>query len=299
MSMESQPSISVRGLTKFYGRRLGVEGVSFDVQPGQIMGFLGPNGSGKTTVMRMITGLLRITRGQAHILGRDASDPTGQVRREIGYLPGTLALYENLTVGAYLHLLADLRGVDCSASIGSLTERLTVSSSAPIGGLSKGNKQKVGVVQALMHHPKVLILDEPTAGLDPIVQRVFEELVREHCDRGAAVLLSSHVMSEVEQLASDVIILDHGRLVLQDRLDRLKSRIERRLRFDFAESIDPTAFEQCVGVTKVVADGQSIMCTVIGSEAPVLACASQAGVVTVQTFEPTLDEIFLTATAGH
>ena len=294
-----QPSISVRGLTKFYGRRLGVEDISFDVQPGQIMGFLGPNGSGKTTVMRMLMGLLEVTRGEGFVLGHDIADPSGRARREVGYLPGTLALYENLTVDTYLRLLADLRDIDCAAAIGALTERLQLPLTAPIKGLSKGNKQKVGVVQALMHDPKVLVLDEPTAGLDPIVQRTFEEIIHEQCDRGAAVLLSSHVMSEVEQLASDVVILDHGHLVLQDRLDRLKSRIERRIRFDFAERVDIAPFESCAGVVGVVADDRSIMCTVVGSEAPVLACASRAGVITAQTFEPTLDEIFLTATGGH
>jgi len=299
MVPSDQPSISVRGLTKFYGQRLGVEDVSFDVHPGQIMGFLGPNGSGKTTVMRLLMGLLKITRGDGFVLGHDIADPSGLARREVGYLPGTLALYENLTVEAYLRLLADLRTTDCTTSIGEISERLQLPLSAPIKSLSKGNKQKVGVIQALMHHPKVLVLDEPTAGLDPIVQRVFEDLVREQCERGVAVLLSSHVMSEVEQLASDVVILDHGRLVLQDRLDRLKNRIERRIRFDFAEQVDRAPFESCAGVTKVEADGRSIVCTVVGPEASVLGCAANAGVITVQTFEPSLDEIFLSVTARN
>ena len=299
MMSTSQAAISVQGLTKYYGSRLGVEDVSFDVHPGQVMGFLGPNGSGKTTVMRLLVGLLRITRGEARILGEDVNDPKGRVRRHVGYLPGTLALYENMTVGQYLSLLADLRGSDCFTEALAMCARLQLSAASPIKGLSKGNKQKVGVVQAFMHSPPVLILDEPTAGLDPIVQREFENLVRERCRSGAAILLSSHVLSEVEQLASDVVILDHGHLVVQDRIEVLKARIERRIRFDFSFIPATETFADCPGVIHAERNDRSIMCTVVGSEAPVLERASQAGVESVRTFEPSLDDIFLTATSGR
>lgn len=299
MMSTSQAAISVQGLTKYYGSRLGVEDVSFDVHPGQVMGFLGPNGSGKTTVMRLLVGLLRITRGEARLLGEDVSDPKGKVRRRVGYLPGTLSLYENLTVEQYLSLLADLRGSDCITDALSMCDRLQLTATSPIKGLSKGNKQKVGVVQAFMHSPSVLILDEPTAGLDPIVQREFEELVRERRQSGAAILLSSHVLSEVEQLASDVVILDHGRLVVQDRIEVLKSRIERRIRFDFPFVPAAETFAGCPGVVHVEHADHSITCTIVGSENPVLERASHVGVESVRTFEPSLDEIFLTATSGE
>jgi ABC-2 type transport system ATP-binding protein len=297
MSIDHQ-AISVRALTKFYGSKLGVEDISFDVQPGQVMGFLGPNGSGKTTVMRLLVGLLRISRGEARILGENVTDPKGHVRRHIGYLPGTLALYENMTVSHYLRLLADLRNSDCITEALSMCDRLQLSATSPIKGLSKGNKQKIGVVQAFMHSPPVLILDEPTAGLDPIVQREFEEIVRERSQSGAAILLSSHVLSEVEQLASDVVILDHGRLVVQDRIEVLKARIERRIRFDFPFVPAAETFAGCPGVVHVEHDDRSITCTVVGSEGPVLERAAHVGVESVRTFEPSLDEIFLTATSG-
>ena len=296
--MATPSSISVRGLTKYYGKQLGVEDVSFDVEAGQITGFLGPNGSGKTTVMRMLLGLLKISRGSAHILGNDVSDRLGSFRQHVGYLPGTLALYENLTVGKYLGLIEHLREVDCHGSIATLCDRLQLSPANQIKGLSKGNKQKVGVVQAFMHSPAVLILDEPTAGLDPIVQHEFESLVREHRDRGAAVLLSSHVLGEVEQLASDVVILDRGHLVMQDNLHDLKSRIERRLRFDFVLPPPANLFDGCDGVSHIEVSGHSITCTVVGSEAQALERAARADVETVRTYEPSLDDIFLSATAG-
>jgi ABC-2 type transport system ATP-binding protein len=216
----------------------------------------------------------------------------------VGYLPGTLALYENLTVGKFLEFIEHLRRVDCHGTIPELCERLQLSTSSPIKSLSKGNKQKVGVVQAFMHSPSVLILDEPTAGLDPIVQREFEILVREHRDRGAAVLLSSHVLGEVEQLVSDVVILDRGHLVMHDNLHELKSRIERRLRFDFATTPPSDLFVGCVGISHFEVSDYSITCTVVGSEAPVLERAARANVETVRTYEPSLDDIFLSATAG-
>ena len=296
--MSNSPTISVQGLTKFYGKHLGVEDVSFDVEAGQIVGFLGPNGSGKTTVIRMLLGLLKISRGSARILGVDVSDRSGSFRKHVGYLPGTLALYENLTVGKFLEFIEHLRRVDCHGAIPELCERLQLSTSSPIKSLSKGNKQKVGVVQAFMHSPSVLILDEPTAGLDPIVQREFEILVREHRDRGAAVILSSHVLGEVEQLVSDVVILDRGHLVMHDNLHELKSRIERRLRFDFATTPPSDLFVGCEGISHIEVSDYSITCSVVGSEAPVLERAARANVETVRTYEPSLDDIFLSATAG-
>ncbi|MGA1363132.1 MAG: ATP-binding cassette domain-containing protein, partial [Ilumatobacteraceae bacterium] len=167
--MGSVAAVRLIGLTKFYGRRLGVQDVSFEVNPGEVVGFLGPNGSGKTTVLRMLVGLLRPTPGRAEVFGSDVSQSGPDIRERVGYLPGTLSLYQRMTAGAYLDFMAAMRRRDCSARATELCERFGVNTGAHIGEMSKGNRQKVGVVQAFMHDPDLLVMDEPTSGLDPVV----------------------------------------------------------------------------------------------------------------------------------
>lgn len=291
--------ISTHDLTKFYGRTLGVEDVSFEVRRGEVMGFLGPNGSGKTTVMRMLMGLIHITRGSAEILGRDVGDKSGAQRQSVGYIPGTLGLYPNQTVLEYLRFMANMRGVNCDASIDDLAVRLALDVNLRIGGLSKGTKQKVGVIQAFMHGPDVLILDEPTSGLDPIVQREFETMLAEARDRGAAVLLSSHVMHEVEELASRVAIIDRGHLLVVDDVASLKARTSRRLVLEFDHHVDADAFESVPGVVSTTPDGNSIECVVVGPETATLARAVELSVVAVISHEPSLEDIFFRETVQN
>ena len=298
----SDPAVSVQHVAKSYGSSIGVSEASFEVFPGQIVGLLGPNGSGKTTVMRMIMGLIRPTRGSIEILGL----PTryGQVgnRARVGYLPGTLGLYPHMTVEGFLQFLAHMRQVDCRARLEELLERMELRPGAVIGGLSKGNKQKVGVVQALMHSPDVLILDEPTSGLDPLNQRVFESIIREERDKGVAIVLSSHVMHEVDEVADRVVILMNGRVVIDDDVLTLKSRIARTLRMEFDHLVDREAFTEIVGVEHVATETSdtscSVTCTVVGSETPVLEVAVKNNVASVFSQEPSLEEIFLTETGN-
>lgn len=213
------PAISLQGLTKYYGRDLGVADVTFDVFPGEVIGFLGPNGAGKTTTMRCLVGLLNITSGRAEILGQEVGVTATGLRARIGYLPGSPALYKNLTGLEYLKFLAKMRGIDCTEQIYSMAERFDLDSGRRIHELSKGNQQKIAVIAAFMHKPDVLILDEPTSGLDPIVQREFSAIVDEMQTRGAAILLSSHVLSEVEHLADRVVIVNAGKqLLVQENL---------------------------------------------------------------------------------
>lgn len=296
MTIDVNAGLSLQGLTKFYGEQRGVENISFDVQRGEVVGFVGPNGSGKTTVMRMLTGLLHITRGTAHILGTSVANAPPSIRANIGYLPGTLGLYKNLTVQEYLTFMARMRGIDCSNRANELARRLSLNTTALIGGLSKGTKQKVGVVQALMHNPKVLILDEPTSGLDPIVQRQFEAILLEARDAGASVLLSSHLMHEVEELASRVAIVNQGHLVVIDDVHSLKSRISRIVSFDFPEPVSTERFTFCAGVEHVTRDNHTIECHVVGPETELLRIAVELGAVSVTSKEPSLEEIFLSQT---
>lgn len=296
MVTEPVPGLSLRGLTKFYGEQRGVEDITFDVHPGEVMGFLGPNGSGKTTVMRMLMGLLHITRGRAEILGREVHVSRPDIRRSVGYLPGTLGLHKNQSVQQYLTYMAEMRGIDCTKNIHTLCERLSLNPQRNIGSLSKGTKQKVGVIQAFMHQPRVLILDEPTSGLDPIVQREFEAILGEARDNGAAVLLSSHVMHEVEVLASRVAIINEGRLLVVDDVVNLKAKTLRTLKLQFPEQVDPFLFTTVPEVRAAIAVGNSIECEVIGPETNVLRLAVEHNVLSVESHDPTLEDIFVTTT---
>ena len=296
MLAEPIRGLSLQGLTKFYGEQRGVEDITFDVHPGEVMGFLGPNGSGKTTVMRMLMGLLHITRGRAEILGRQVSVSMPEVRKSVGYLPGTLGLHKNQTVQQYLTYMADMRGIDCAKNIHSLCERLSINPRRNIGDLSKGTKQKVGVIQAFMHQPRVLILDEPTSGLDPIVQREFEAILSEARDNGAAVLLSSHVMHEVEVLASRVAIINEGKLLVVDDVVNLKAKTLRTLKLQFPQPVDPFLFTSVPEVRAAIATGNFIECEVVGAETNVLRLAVEHNVITVESHDPTLEDIFVTTT---
>lgn len=294
----AEPAIALDGLTKYYGRRLGVADLTFDVQPGEVFGFLGPNGAGKTTAIRMLVGLLRITRGSASILGQDVATAPPALRQRIGYLPGALSLYRNLTGAEHLRFLARMRGLDLQERIDELAERLDLDLTRHVHDLSKGNQQKLGVVQAFMHDPDVLILDEPTSGLDPIVQREFEALVRAATARGGTVLLSSHVLSEVEELADRVAVIDRGHLIVVERIGALKDRAIRSVDLTFDAPVDPSALVGVPGVEHVTSFGTTLNCRVTGPETDLLRRAVECGVVTVRTHEPSLEEIFMSLVRG-
>ncbi|CAB4552930.1 MAG: ATP-binding cassette domain-containing protein [Actinobacteria bacterium] len=298
----SDPAVSVQHVAKSYGKAMGVSEASFLVFPGQIMGLLGPNGSGKTTVMRMVMGLIRPTRGSIEVFGVPIIKGGVEYRSRLGYLPGTLGLYPQMTVEGFLGFLSHMRRADCRPRMQELMERLELSPHAVIGGLSKGNKQKVGVVQALMHSPDLLILDEPTSGLDPMNQRVFEDIVREERDKGVAVVLSSHVMHEVDELADRVVILMNGRVVIDDDVNTLKSRISRTLRMEFSHPVTEDLFKGVTGVEHLMIETSgaicAVTCTVVGSESPLLAVAVENNVESVFSQEPSLEEIFLTKTGN-
>jgi ABC-2 type transport system ATP-binding protein len=295
----SEPTVRLRDLTKYYGSSLGVDGVNLDVAPGTVCGLLGPNGSGKTTILRMMLGLLKITRGTATVFGIDVATSPPDWRSRVGYLPGELSLYENQSVEQYLNYLSALRHGDFSARIAELCGRLSLAPTKHIGDLSKGTKQKVAVVQAFMHSPDLLVLDEPTSGLDPIIQRAFEELIHEECTRGAAIILSSHVMSEAERLSTHVSIVDKGRLVVTDDIDSLKSKVTRTVELEFERPVDVRMFRTVPNVQSADITRNTVTCRVIGSENPLLRVATEAGVVTVHTHEQSLDQIFLDVVRNH
>lgn len=291
--MNGEVVVSIKHLTKWYGKTRGIDDVTFDIHRGEVFGFLGPNGAGKTTTIRTLLGLINRTSGEATILGQDAFENNLELRKRIGYLPGVASTYTNYTGRKYLTMMARLRGLDCSAKIEELAKRLDLNLSMHIHDLSKGNKQKVSVIQAFMHEPELLFLDEPTSGLDPLVQREFEKLLDETKSRGATVVLSSHVLSEVEHLANRVAIINEGRIVLVDEIASLKAKALRKIEFTFDHQVSEGDFFHLDQVKVLALDHNRVTLEVKGSEKALIAKAAELGATDVRTHESSLDEIFV------
>jgi len=286
--------IETSGLVKNYRRRPALRGIDLLVPRGVVCGYLGPNGAGKTTTIRILVGLIRPSAGSAAVFGLDVVRRREEAKRHVGYLPGEFVGYPDLTGGQYLNFLGRLRGGVDAALVRRLAERLDLDLTTRIGALSHGNRQKVGIVQAFMHRPDLLVLDEPTAGLDPLAQREFLTLVREARDEGRTVFLSSHVLSEVEAVAERVAILRQGQLLVVESVDKLKARALRRMELTF-EAEPPIAHLRTVpGVREAVADGSTVHLVIEGSVADLLEAAAPHRVARVVTHEPDLEEIFVT-----
>lgn len=289
------PAIATRDLTKYYGRRRrdrGVDGLDLEVRVGEVFGFLGPNGAGKTTTIRLLLDLLRPTRGTAAVMGLDTRRRSLDVRRLVGYLPGDLVFDPNLTGAVVLDYLGAISCRVDKAYLGSLLDRFDVATDRRIGDLSKGNRQKLGIVQAFMHRPPVLMLDEPTAGLDPLVQQEFEHLVRETTANGQTVFLSSHILSEVQRLADRAGVIREGALVAVDDVDALIARSPRHVAITFSEPVPPEAFASVPGVRDLRADGRFLRFTLTGPADAVVKAAARHEVEVFDSHEPTLEEVF-------
>jgi beta-exotoxin I transport system ATP-binding protein len=290
-----EASIRTAKLTKYYGKTRGVEDLDLEIQPGEVFGYLGPNGAGKSTTIRLLLDLIRATRGDAQVLGLDSRRDALLIRQRTGYLPGELSLYENLTGREFLEYLGRLRGLRGIGQGGAVAERLGLDLARPIGALSRGNKQKVGLAQAFMHSPEVLILDEPTSGLDPLVQREFHRLVAEAAAGGATVLLSSHVLSEVEQITHRVGIIRSGRLVVVDDIEHLKQKAVSRIDIRFARNDVPAdIFKRLPGVRQVDQHEEAVSVAMEGSVDELIKAAARFEVLAIKTHEPDLEEVFLT-----
>ena len=287
-------AIETAGLTKRFGEFTAVDDLALGVRTGEIFGFLGPNGSGKSTTIRMLLDQLRPTSGSARVLGRDSRADSVDIRRRIGYLPGDLALYPKMTGRATIDYFARLRGGVDAAYVDELTERLRADLSKKVGEYSTGNRQKIGLIQAFMHRPELLILDEPNAGLDPLVQQTFQELLRGVRAEGRTVFLSSHTLSEVERVADRVGIIKHGRLVVVERVETLKHKAINRLDFEFAEPVPPDLFTGVQGAHDVEIDGVHAEVAYTGSVHAVLTAAMRHEVVSLHSRDSDLEEIFLT-----
>jgi ABC-2 type transport system ATP-binding protein len=286
-------AIRTTALTKQYGKRRGLAGLDLEVRPGEIYGFLGPNGAGKTTTIRILLDLIRPTSGSATVLGEDPRGGGTALRRRLGYLPGDFTVGGGQSARELLVHLGHLRGGVPIARIEALADRLDLDLEARIGKLSKGNRQKVGVVQALMHEPELLVLDEPTSGLDPLMQQAFLSLVREAKAAGQTVFMSSHVLSEVQQSADRVGIVREGRLVAVESVGDLLMRAVRRVEVHFDASVPAATFTAIEGVQDVTVDGTSLRCRLVGRADPFVKALASHPVESLSIQEPDLEELFL------
>jgi ABC-2 type transport system ATP-binding protein len=286
--------IAVERLTKSYGRSRGVVDLTFTVSPGEVFGYLGPNGAGKTTTIRTLLDFIRPTSGRAFVFGLDSRRDSIEIHRRAGYLAGEMALYERLTGAEYLRHLGLLRGGVDPGVVRDLADRLDCDLSIHIRSLSHGTKQKVALIQAFMHRPELLVLDEPTQGLDPLIQQEFARMVEEVRREGRTVFLSSHVLPEVERLCDRVAIIREGRLVTIEDVGDLHARQVRMLTIHFAGPAPVGVFEGLPGVREVHALGDTLELTVAGRLDAVVKEMARFEVVDLESHEPSLEDVFLT-----
>jgi ABC-2 type transport system ATP-binding protein len=291
--MTSDSAVLAEGLTKFYGTRRGIEDLTLEVKTGEVMGFLGPNGAGKTTTIRLLLDFLRPTRGRATVLGLNPRKDKAALHRRIGYLPGELAFPGRETAKDLLAFFGRARGGVPWTNVTALADRLELDLSRPVRAMSKGNKQKVGLVQAFMHQPSLLILDEPTSGLDPLMQQEFLSLVRDARDSGQTVFMSSHVLAEVQSVADRVAIVRNGRLAAVEKVETLGRRAVRTVEIHFGDPVSVQEFSELPGVSNVEVAGPVLRCTVDGKLDPLIKAAAAHEVIDLLSAEPDLEETFL------
>jgi ABC-2 type transport system ATP-binding protein len=305
--MATDTVIEMKGLSKTYGSgsdgTLALDNLSLNVNRGEIFGYLGPNGAGKTTTIRMLLDLIRPTNGSATIFGMDVRESSVDIHRRIGFLPGELSLWEGRTGVQIINYIASVRGdtKGFAKHAGEIAEGLQLDTSKRVRDLSSGNKRKLGLVLAMMHTPELLILDEPTNGLDPLVQQTFHQMMDEYRDKGKTVFLSSHVLSEVQAICDRVGILRDGDLKAVETVERL-TRVEfHRIEIEFRDAIPaglPQQLANMPEVSQLSTNGRRVGMQLVGDFDPLLRAISGGYVEMLRVEEPSLEEIFLAFYSG-
>ncbi|MDR4950145.1 ABC transporter ATP-binding protein [Neobacillus cucumis] len=284
--------IEINNLTKTYGKSRGITDISFHVEQGEIFGFIGPNGAGKSTTIRTLLSLIYPTSGSAKIFGKDCIQYAPEIKKEIGYLPSEVFYYENMKVKDLLKYSASFYKKDCSKRIKELAEIMDLDLNKKIEDLSLGNKKKVGIVQGLLHEPKLIILDEPTSGLDPLMQQKFFELLEEENRKGATILFSSHILSEVQRLCNRVAIIKEGKIVTVEKISTLQENNYKRFKVELRSALDLQYFN-ISGVSKLEAKGNVVSFLFKGNINAVLRKIAEIEVGNLWIEEPDLEEIFM------
>ena len=291
---EKKVIIQTENLTKHYGKSRGIIDIDLAVESKEVFGFLGPNGAGKSTTIRTLLDFIRPSAGRALIFGLDSHANMLDIHKRLGYLPGDLALYPKLTGEQNLRYLANLRGGVDWTFVRGLAERLDADLSKQVKNYSSGNRQKIGLLQALMHQPELLILDEPTSGLDPLIQQEFYKMVQEMRENGQTVFLSSHNLHEVERVCDRVGIIREGRLIAVETVAAIKAKALRRLEIYFDQPVPVDRFVGLPGVRDVIQENNHLRFTVEGSLDTLIKHAAEFTVINLVSEQPNLEEIFLT-----
>ena len=284
--------IEIKNLSKFYGKQRGIEGVSFSVYQGEIFGFIGPNGAGKSTAIRTLLALFEPTGGSASIFGKDCVKAASEIAQDVGYLPSEVAYYDNMKVKELLTYTSALYKKNCTERIDVLCHQLNLDQSRKIANLSFGNKKKVGIVSALLHSPKLIILDEPTGGLDPLVQQTFFEILKEENNRGATIFFSSHILSEVQRFCQRVAILKEGKLISIGQIKELTENGYKKVSVT-AKNVIPADYFKTDNIAQLVQDGASASFMYKGDVDSLFQKIAKLGITDAFVEEPTLEEIFL------
>jgi len=294
--MAANAVIQTSNLTKVYsGGKPALDQLSLSVNRGEIFGYLGPNGAGKTTTIRLLLDLIRPTSGSAAIFGMDVNAQSVEIRKRVGFLPGELNLWDRLTAREIVNYLGNLRGGVNTSYVNQLAERLSFDLSKKVRTYSTGNKRKLGLILALMNKPDLLILDEPSSGLDPLMQQTFNQLMLEAKADGCTIFLSSHVLSEVQAICDRVGILNAGKLITVESVERLTRADFRRVTLRFRSPVAPTLVSGVQGVTSVSADQPNVLSLQLqGDFDPLLKAINGQYVQDITVTEPTLEDIFLT-----
>lgn len=283
-------AIEIKGLSKYYGKSRGIEDVSFNVQEGEIFGFIGPNGAGKSTTIRTLLSLIKPSGGTATIFGKDIVKDAVAIRQDIGYLPSEVFYYENMKVIDLLKYSASFYKKDCTKRIHELAKLLEVDLNRKIDDLSYGNKKKVGIIQGLLHEPKLIILDEPTGGLDPLMQNRFFDLLLEENKRGATILFSSHILSEVQKICNRVAIIKEGRIVKVEEVHELMQNSYLKVEL---QSDEPLALAQVSGVRNIEVLNGHTRFLYEGNINELIAYFAKHSLSYLSIQEPDLEEIFM------
>jgi len=287
-------AIDIGGLSKDYGRDRGLFDLTLQVEEGEVLGFLGPNGAGKTTTIRLLMGLIHPTAGSARIFGLDCQRQAVEVKRQVGYVPGELPQFGGLRGSDIVAYMAGLRGGADEKVVTEISRRFSLDLGQRFREFSRGNKQKLAILLGFMHRPRLLILDEPTGGLDPLNQQEFYDMCRESKSHGTTIFLSSHILSEVEHISDRVGIIRAGHLVRTARLDELHDIRFHQVEVEFAGVVPLEAIRGAQGVDRVEAEDHRVRFVVRGSFEPVMKALAGSEVVNLFSHEPSLEEVFLT-----
>lgn len=291
--MNDKTVMKIRGLTKKYGDVIGIKDLDLNVYQGEIMGFLGPNGAGKTTTIRTCLGLLQKTSGDVKMFGLDSHEDSLEIRKKTGYLPGDFGMYPGLKVKTILKYLLSQSGVSDESKMEEMSDRLELNLERKYGNLSKGNKQKVGIVQAFMADQDLIILDEPTGGLDPLMQQKFYEILREEKEKGKTIFMSSHILAEVEEVCDRAAIIREGELQVVEDIESIKNKMGKKLVIEFESEPDVSIFDM-EGVKDLQIEDKTATMIVTSNLDEIIKSISEYNIVNMSLETFSLEQLFLT-----